>query len=865
MHCYSDVLGDEGRRVLESCVKVKIYGRPENLQKYVLEKALDRLDRCYAAWMPGICGGVVLKRWLPYPRYSMLPTEFDEYAKPNTEKRYDIIDVHNGLVSFDKMAFAERYPNPGPRYIEMKELIDKRRADVERECKEAVDNPDKQCQYSWIVAQRRVKDCFAGSFARDVGLLELEPEHTPSEPYSIIEIHDAVAHWDEASVFGTLSFHGRENCNDGWWKKANASRDNVEKELNEAKVCSNDKMLREYSRSEAEKRVKDCYPRFRFPPNVDVLPIKKDNNCVISPIYDIFDIDKAIQCLDERKLLQKYSEGEGPGCDELNRSIDACRCGIEGEYQEAKNGLHRYSKREAEQRVQNCFDSRSAVGCTATSPGDFPCREYVAKETNSNQMYDIFDIHKMLLCADQRDRHSTVRNLKNDCLGMPGLTKSDKAVLAERDAISKEYQKAKKSLHEYSRNEAERRVRDCFAGTHPYDTDIFPKKEEKDGIPKTQQTYNIFEIKNAIDHFDGKKFREKYVADEDPESKCRNERADKERAEIEEEYAEATKKIEIENGSGFIIHDHFIITNKHVIEGAFNDKTVGDKSELQGHSHSKAEQKVNVVNDITNENDDRKEIFISNVAIGELPCEIIHHDTLKDLALLYCRGLNLKENGICPLQLSNHSLLPGIQIFSFGYPRSHKGNNAVFVNGYVSGSEETFNHLCSLKHTMAVLNCSLNHGNSGSPVLCWVKGQLKVVGIATQKHIKEILTLEERTKIETIRDSLQTSSIPSVSDEAIQYASSNRERSNDFCPSPDPCQTPMFLLTLKLYDALETRSQFNLSNAVPGHCMVEFVREFLRKYKGEGRKELAEVVRLSEDRDNVLPSGNHSASECCVQ
>ena len=143
---------------------------------------------------------------------------------------------------------------------------------------------------------------------------------------------------------------------------------------------------------------------------------------------------------------------------------------------------------------------------------------------------------------------------------------------------------------------------------------------------------------------------------------------------------------------------------------------------------------------------------------------------------------------------------------------------------------------------MAVLNCPLNPGNSGGPVLCWVKSQLKVVGIATQKHFKEILTLEERTKIETIRDSLQTSAIPSVSDDAIKYASSNRERSDDFCPSPDPCQTPMFLLTLKLYDALETHSQFNLSNAVPGHCMVEFVREFLRKYKGDGREELAEVV-----------------------
>ena len=258
MRRYSDVLGDEGRKVLEGCVRVKIYGRPENLQKYVWEKALDRLERCYGGWLPA--------GWLPYDhmRYSMLPTEFDEYGKPNKEKLYDINDVHDGLVSFDKLLHVEKYPNPGPRDDEMKELIDNRRADVERECKEAADNPDKQCQYSWIVAQRRVKDCFAGSFAGDVGLLELKPEHTPNEPYSIIEIHDAVVHWDETSVFGGLFFRGRDHRNDGWWKQSSAQRDDVVKELYEAKFCSNDKMLREYCRGEAEKRVKDCYPLFHL-------------------------------------------------------------------------------------------------------------------------------------------------------------------------------------------------------------------------------------------------------------------------------------------------------------------------------------------------------------------------------------------------------------------------------------------------------------------------------------------------------------------------------------------------------------------------------------------------------------------------
>ena len=67
----------------------------------------------------------------------------------------------------------------------------------------------------------------------------------------------------------------------------------------------------------------------------------------------------------------------------------------------------------------------------------------------------------------------------------------------------------------------------------------------------------------------------------------------------------------------------------------------------------------------------------------------------------------------------------------------------------------------------------------------------------------------------------------------------------DYAPlSPDhPCQTPMFLLTLKLYDALETHSQFNLSNALPGHCVIEFIKETTNKNKGKGKEELVEVIK----------------------
>ena len=262
-----------------------------------------------------------------------------------------------------------------------------------------------------------------------------------------------------------------------------------------------------------------------------------------------------------------------------------------------------------------------------------------------------------------------------------------------------------------------------------------------------------------------------------------------------------------------------------------------------------------VVNDKSNENGDTKEICISNAVIGELQCEVVHHDPGKDLALLYCRELNVRENGICPLQLSNHTLLPGMQIFAFGFPMSHTEETALFVTGHVSGSKRTLSG-----HTLAVLNCSLNSGNSGGPIVCWNKGQLNVVGVATQKHFKEILTLEERAKIEKIRQSLQTITIPSVPDDAIERTLGQREMGLLYYHFPftdDPCQTPMFLLTLKLYDALETHSQFNLSNALPGGYVVEFIKECLSNYSGEGKEKLAEVVNWSElEHVNISPTGH---------
>ena len=223
------------------------------------------------------------------------------------------------------------------------------------------------------------------------------------------------------------------------------------------------------------------------------------------------------------------------------------------------------------------------------------------------------------------------------------------------------------------------------------------------------------------------------------------------------------KSEEIDHGSGFLIADNFVITNKHVIEEAMSDETL--------------------------------EIRIVNKTIGELPCLVVHCDAVNDLALLYCHGLDLKQHGICPFALSKEALWPSLSVFSFGYPLTHTGRSALFVKGYVSGFVERYG-----REPLMVLNCGLNSGNSGSPVLRRIDGDIKVIGVVAQKHKKEILTLEEINILEEERSALQTNS---ASDSRDQFWKS---------------------VSLKMYDALnETHCQFGYGNVVPGHLVVAFL------------------------------------------
>ena len=820
MHSISDVLGDEGRKARDACVKVKIIGRPENIAKYRWDKAWERIEKCYPNGLPNFLPGYAVLQRL------VLPTETAGNGRPNECKICDIIDIHNGMVKLDEMLYVEKYPKPGPTFAEKKKLIHERRANVERECEKARANPEARHRYSWLVAQRRVRDCYAGSFAGDgCALLSFLPpfeEGTSDDAnklYDIFDIYHVVEFYDK-----TLSLLDSEMCYDFFWKKFGTERENIEREFKEA--SSDNGILSEYSRDEACERVQNCYEDclktvaygyegFKIGFGnieclwVDVFGLSRQNQST----YNIFDIQKAVQFHDRKSVVQKYPEDDEPGSDELKNSILKNNFEVKKEYEETKRSFSKYSRSEAEKRVRDCF-----LGL----PEDI---ELFSSESGIDQKYDIFDIHKMLyrVDTDLKEKYQQ-SNYFRRCM----------EVNQKRDAIRMEFKKTKCRLGKYSWSEAERRARDCFVGTLKSDTDIFfHLGKENSQIPKSQQTYDIFDIKKAIDHFDIKRLCKKHIDKKDLDYlhiRERNDLADENRAEIQEEYAKATTKIEIEHGSGFIVHDHFIITNRHVIEDALTDRNT-------------------------------KEIYISNLTIGELRCEIVNYtDTAKDLALLYCQELNIKQYGITPLHLSSEPLLPGLEIFSIGYPMSHTGETALFVNGHVSGSKETYS---DYRPSLAVLNLSLNSGNSGGPVLSWIGNQLKVVGVATQKHFKEILTLKEREKIEKIRKSLQTSSISGISDEAIEDASLDR----DFVkvPVPDPCQTPMFLLTLKLYDALETHSQFNLSNAVPGHYVIEFIQKTIREYDGEHKDELVEVTKWTTDRANILPSGHHSASDCCIQ
>ena len=540
-----DVLGDDGRKALNACVKVRTYCVAQ-LQEYERQTALERLRGCYGGPFPRGFGS-----WLLFDPLKI----YDVRNGHNISevKRYSINVIYDALLNFDKMKYVEKYPNKeDPRREYLIATIDKRRDNVSREIEEAEGNPDGQRKYSWIVAQRIVRDCFAGNFAGDVGLLKQKF----GERHSII---------------------------------------------------------------------------------------------------DIFNTVKAID--DEGKLL-RYPEDKGDGSKELKDAIEANWDELTKEYEDA---------------------------------------------------------------------------MENSC-----------------------------RQRKYSRSGAERRVRDCFAGTLREDTDIFPNVRNS-----REATFNIFDIKSAIDNFDEKKLIDKYPKPGRGEDEKRK-NVDDQRAGILTEYEKTIKLATISYGTGFLIGNGLAITNEHVIRRHLNDK-------------------------------ERYGLFVSNELIHCLPTEVVFVDDKNDLALLHCPNLNLNDTEIGSFNLCGVDLLVGQSVFCFGYPHTHRGETALFVEGKVAGYKKELH-----KEPLVTLNCSLRSGCSGGPVMRRIKGQIVVLGVVRELHKQDIFEENERNFMENM----------------------NKQATNLLLQVVLKFIKPLIKLVFKLHYALNsTHSPFNFINVIPARKVKKLLQD----------------------------------------
>ena len=468
------------------------------------------------------------------------------------------------------------------------------------------------------------------------------------------------------------------------------------------KIVCKPKVLKKYDWNSALELILSCYAGSRpnglvewsvFDP-LTLFDIRRGHNVAkMNRIYSIIDIREALINIDEINYVQIYPR-EGHRSNEQRNLIEKRREDVEKEYQEARDnpdGRQEYSLVVAQRRVRDCY--------AGTFAGDKP----LLNPKPNNESYNINEIYQEAVRIDKDERlrkYDHDKHLKN-------------LIDANWNDLIKELKEADKNdaiKHEYSWSEAEHKVRKCFAGTLPDDTDIFPNKKP---------SYDIFDIKTAKDNFDTKRLVEKYPkgGSEDDEQK---QKVDAKRIEIKTMYDEATTNVEVEHGSGFIIDDRFIITNMHVITAYLRDEQMN-------------------------------KICISNAVINDLPCKVAHHDATKDLAFLVCQDLNLNECGTCPLKVLSQPLLPGMSVMCFGYPIHHRGRKAIFADGKVAGSKEILYGV-----QLVILNCSLSSGNSGGPVLRRINGELKVVGVVKQKHTQEILREDQITAI--INDSKEDSS-----------------------------------------------------------------------------------------------------------
>lgn len=494
--------------------------------------------------------------------------------------------------------------------------------------------------------------------------------------YSIFDIYEAVSYFDEAICLRKCPIESVFKKT----KEIRNLRDDIEREYEEAKSMA--KKPKEYRLVEAEQRVKG-----HFPKETEIFALKVDEyGEEQTKTYNIFDIRQAVQLFDKKKLIQKYPEDKDPEYDELKKLIEEYNFKVNEEYTEAKCRLPRYSHSEAERKVWECFQDLLKWEATI-----FPIEENESGAASINESHDILDILK-------RVTHFEECEFENSNI-VPYMI----------DKLAMEYLRAVHSQRIYSRDEAEHRVKDCFAGTFPDHVDLFLTGRDKYGIPKSHQTSKSVECKEAC-----------FLSDE------------------QQDYWNLFKKVVEQrgNGSGFIFKDHFVITSSKF----------GDERVLFC---------------------EQRKIHISNAVIGKLSCEVAFVDVGKDLALLYCQDLKLNQSGIKPLQLSDFPLLTDRkQTVSFGYPRPYPSEKAFVVNAPVCGSIET-----PLGYTLMTLQLPLDLGFCGSPILYKVNGKWSVVGVVrTKEPFGEYISFDERQIIEKLcassnpckYDHNQTSSIDAL-------------------------------------------------------------------------------------------------------
>ena len=465
---------------------------------------------------------------------------------------------------------------------------------------------------------------------------------------------------------------------------------------------------------------------------------------------NIITIREALFYYDQISYVAKYpEESDDPACKELMELIDKRRADVQKELTEAEHNdtQREYSWIVAQRRVRDCFS------------GNFAGDRGLLEPKPRGEMYTITEIYDAFQDIEKR----------GDLLTYPkdeGPGSEELKTLIDRNREKLKEEKEAKRNREFSRNQAERQVRDCFAGTFSGDTDIFPEQKN---------TYNIFEIQAAIDNFDEKKLMKKYPEEEtlDHEKKKMVEDA---RKSIQDEYEVAISETQMSYGSGFIIENGYILIEKFVLEGYFPWK-------------------------------ETKRIYISNEATDGLcvPCKIVNSDPYYDLASLKCLPLFQKKiSEISPLQLSNEKLKTGQEVLCFGYPIHHTGMAAFVVRGIVSGVPGKR----YARPPLISLDCSLSAGNSGGPVLRWEDNKLKVFGVVKEQAIKHFLPSDQICKM--VEDSSTTVAVSDVPNEATGIAQTLIDVKE---------------LVTKIYLAMTgTHSSFKSGNALPAHFVSEFVR-----------------------------------------